>query len=154
MFRGVGRSVASFEPLANVLSSFGSSIYTPAIPDVMLDFGISDTIATLPLTTYVLGLSFGPMLSAPISETFGRLGTYRVSPPLSAVFTLAAGFSPNIAALCVLRFFAAFFGGMCLSVSAGTSADLFYPRDRGVAGTFMLYTPFLGQSFLTNSKAL
>lgn len=76
---------------------------------------------------------------------FGRLGTYRVSPPVSAVFTLAAGYSPNITALCVLRFFAGFFGGATLPVSAGTSADLFHPKDRAVAGTFMLFVPFLGE---------
>ncbi|CAG8950181.1 hypothetical protein HYFRA_00008418 [Hymenoscyphus fraxineus] len=123
--------------------AFGSSIYTPAVPDVMKDFHVSNTVAILPLTTYVLGLSFGPMISAPISEMFGRLGTYKVVPPISAIFTLAAGFSPNITALCLLRFFAGFFGGASLPVSAGTSADLFYPKDRAVAGTFMLYIPFL-----------
>ncbi|KAG9230343.1 major facilitator superfamily domain-containing protein [Amylocarpus encephaloides] len=129
------------------VAAFGSSIYAPAIPDVMLDFHVSDTIATLSLTTYVLGLSFGPMLSAPISEMFGRLGTYRVAPPIGAIFTLAAGFSPNITTLCILRFFAGFFGGPSLSVCAGTSADLFLPKDRAVAGTFMLYFPFLGPVF-------
>ena len=76
---------------------------------------------------------------------FGRLGTYRVAPPIGAIFTLAAGFSPNITALCLLRFFAGFFGGATLPVSAGTSADLFHPKDRAVAGTFMLYVPFLGE---------
>ena len=90
-------------------SAFGASVYTPAIPDVMLDFGVSDTIATLPLTTYVLGLSFGPMLSAPISEMMGRMGTYRISPPISALFSLGAGFAPDVTALCILRFFAGFF---------------------------------------------
>jgi hypothetical protein len=42
------------------VTAFGSSVYTPAIPDVMKDFGVSETVALLPLTTYVLGLSFGP----------------------------------------------------------------------------------------------
>lgn len=126
--------------------AFGASVYTPAVPDVMLDFGVSDTIATVPLTTYVLGLSFGPMLSAPISEMMGRMGTYRISPPISALFSMAAGFAPNMTALCILRFFAGFFGGASLPVCAGTSADLFHPRNRAIAGTFLLYTPFLGKN--------
>ncbi|PMD13199.1 hypothetical protein NA56DRAFT_712380 [Hyaloscypha hepaticicola] len=78
--------------------AFGSSIYAPAIPDIMRDFTVSEVVATLPLTTYVLGLSFGPMLSAPISEMMGRLGTYRISVPIGALFTLGEGFAPNIAA--------------------------------------------------------
>jgi MFS family permease len=126
--------------------ALGSSIYTPGIPDVIQDFGVSEVIATLPLTTYVLGLSFGPMLSAPISETMGRLGTYRISVPISALFALGAGFAPNIAALCILRFFAGFFGGTSLPVCAGTSADLFRPQNFAVAGSFLLYFPFLGVS--------
>jgi len=127
-----------------LIRAFGSSIYAPGIPDVMLDFRVSEVVATLPLTTYVLGLSFGPMLSAPISETMGRLGTYRISVPISALFTLGAGFAPNITALCILRFFAGFFGGASLPVCAGTSADLFRPQNFAIAGSFLLYFPFLG----------
>ena len=112
----------------------------------MKDFAVSETVATVPLTTYVLGLSFGPMLSAPISETLGRLGTYRFSLPISALFTLGAGFSPNITALCILRFFAGFFGGASLPVCAGTSADLFHQKDFAIAGSVLLYFPFLGKS--------
>jgi len=111
----------------------------------VVDFGVSETVATLPLTTYVLGLSFGPMLSAPISETMGRMGTYRTAVPLAALFTIGAGFAPNIAALCILRFFAGFFGGAPLPVCAGTSADMFRPQDFAVAGSFLLYFPFLGK---------
>lgn len=110
----------------------------------MKDFGVSEVIATVPLTTYVLGLSFGPMVSAPISETMGRLGTYHISLPISALFTLGAGFSSNITALSILRFFAGFFGGASLPVCAGTSADLFHPQSFAVAGSFLLYFPFLG----------
>jgi MFS family permease len=124
--------------------AFESSIYAPAIPDITLNFGVSEVIATLPLTTYVLGLSFGPMLSAPISETVGRLGTYRISVPIGALFTLGAGFAPNITALCILRFSAGFFGGASLSVCAGTPADMFCPQDFAVAGSSLLYFPFLG----------
>lgn len=64
----------------------------------MRDFTVSEVVAILPLTTYVLGLSFGPILSAPISEMMGRLGTYRISVPIGALFTLGEGFAPNIAA--------------------------------------------------------
>jgi MFS family permease len=119
----------------------------------MKHFAISEVIATVPLTTYVLGLSFGPMLSAPISETLGRLGTYRFSVPISALFTLGAGFAPDITALCILRFFAGFFGGASLPVCAGTSADLFRPQDFAVAGSFILYFPFLGMLPIFQQRA-
>jgi len=85
------------------------------------------------------------MISAPISETMGRMGTYRVAVPISALFSLACGFAPDFTSLCILRFFAGIFGSACLAVCAGTSADLFHPQDRAVAGTFLLYFPFLGE---------
>lgn len=112
----------------------------------MIDFGVSETIAILPLTTYVLGLGFGPMVSAPISETLGRLGTYRIATPISALFCLGAGYAPNLAALCILRFFAGLFGGAILPVTAGTAADLWSPRYFAVVGAWLLYFPFLGES--------
>jgi MFS family permease len=115
----------------------------------MYKFHVSNTVATVPLTTYVLGLSFGPMISAPISETMGRMGIYRITIPISALFILGSGFAPNITALCVLRFFAGIFGGAPLSVCAGTSADLFHPKERAMAGTLLLYTGFLGQNGLS-----
>ncbi|KAH8599487.1 putative bicyclomycin resistance protein [Bisporella sp. PMI_857] len=124
--------------------AFGSSIYTPAIVDVMIDFKVSQTVAILPLTTYVLSLGFSGMISAPISETMGRLGTYRYLVPLAAVFTLAAGFAPNFAALCILRFFSGLFGSATFAVSAGTGADLFAPQDRALPGSLQLFAPFLG----------
>ena len=110
----------------------------------MLDFRVSETVAILPLTTYVLSLAFSGMVSAPISEVMGRLGTYRYLVPISAIFTLACGFAPNLAALCVLRFFSGFFGSATFAVSAGTGADLFAPKDRALPGSLQLFAPFLG----------
>lgn len=124
--------------------AFGSSIYTPAIPDIMADFHVSETVAILPLTTYVLALAFSGMISAPISEIAGRMGTYRYCVPISALFSLASGFAPSFAALCVLRFFAGFFASATLAVSAGTGADLFAPEERALPGSLQLFAPFLG----------
>jgi MFS family permease len=104
----------------------------------MYNFRVSDTVATVPLMTYVLSLSFGPMISAPISETVGRMGTCSIVVPSSALFTLGSSFARNITALCVLRVFAGFFGGAPLSVCAGTAAYLFHPKERAVAGTLLL----------------
>lgn len=52
--------------------TFGSSVYTPGYPEVMEKFNVSSTVALLGLSLYVLGLGFGPVLAAPISETKGR----------------------------------------------------------------------------------
>jgi MFS family permease len=121
----------------------------------MVSFHISKTVAILPLTTYVLSLAFSGMISAPISEVAGRLGVYRYCVPISALFSLACGFAPNFAALCILRFFAGLSGSAPLAVSAGTGADLFAPEARAVPGSLSLCAPFLGNGlFLQKSESL
>lgn len=107
-------------------------------------FHVSSTVALLGLSLYVLGLAFGPVLAAPISETRGRKVVYRVSLPLAAFFTLGAGFSQNMASLAVTRFFAGFFGSPTLAVGAGTNVDLWLPVHRAVASGLFLLAPFLG----------
>ncbi len=105
--------------------TFGSSVYTPGYPEVMIRFEISSTAALLGLSLYVLGLAFGPVLAAPISETFGRRVVYLVSLPLAALFTLGAGFSQDFASLIICRFFAGFFGSPVLAVGVSSSNSLY-----------------------------
>ena len=124
--------------------TFGSSVYTPGVTEVALKFGVSNTVALLGLSLYVLGLASGPVVAAPISESSGRLAVYRLSVPLAAVFTLGAGFSKNMASLAVCRFFAGFFGSPCLAVGAGTIADIWPPVHRAVATCVYILAPFLG----------
>lgn len=134
----------SVPALFGFVVSFGSSVYTPGYPDVMKRFDVSSTVALLGLSLYVLGLAFGPILAAPISESRGRKVTYLLSFPLSALFTLGAGFSQNFASLAITRFFAGFFGSPVLAVGAGTNVDLWDPVHRAIATSSFLLAPFLG----------
>jgi len=112
----------------------------------MEKFGVSSTVSLLPLSLYVLGLAFGPVLAAPISETRGRRVVYLVSLPIAALFTLGAGFSNTFAALTVTRFYAGFFGSPVLAVGAGTNVDIWQPVHRAVATSAFLLAPFLGSA--------
>ena len=124
--------------------TLGSSVYVPGIPDIEAEFQISNTVALLGLSMWVLGLGFGPVLAAPISETLGRSAVYRASIPLSALFTLGAGFSQNAASLIICRFFAGFFGSPTLAVGAGTNADIWPPIHRASATVLFIWAPFAG----------
>jgi len=121
-------------------------MYTPAYPQVMERFGVSTTVALLPLSLYVLALGLGPILGAPLSETFGRRAVYLITPPLGILFTLGAGFAPNFAALAILRFLAGMFFSPSLAIGAGTIADTCIPSERALATTLYILSPFLGPS--------
>lgn len=54
--------------LIDLSVSWGASGYSPAEKNFIADFGVSEEIGTLGLSLYILGLAFGPMSLAPLSE--------------------------------------------------------------------------------------
>ena len=112
--------------------------------EIQREFDVSPTVALLPLSLYVFALGFGPLLGAPLSETYGRRVVYLISAPLGAIFTVGAGFTHSIAALCILRFFAGMGFSPALAIGAGTIADLFKLEDRAAPSGLFITMPFLG----------
>jgi MFS family permease len=126
----------------------------PGVPDVARHFNISITAALVPLTVYVAGLGFGPVLSAPLSETYGRRAVYLFLFPPSLLFTLGAGLSQSFGALVACRLLAGILGSGCLAVGAGTNSDLWSHLHRAVASAVFLCAPFLGPALGTFHLAL
>lgn len=124
---------------------FSTSVTVPASPILMLEFSISRTVATLPLTLYALGLAFGPLFSAPLSEAVGRRPVYISSVALLLAFTAGAGGAQNLATLLVCRFLAGFFGSAGVAIGAGTLADVWDgSAAQGPASIMFILGPFLG----------
>lgn len=86
----------------------------------------------LPFSLYLLGLSFGPVLAAPLSETFGRKYVYVFGLLLFGLFILGSGFSQSITGLTICRFFAGFFSSPGLSLGTGTVSDVWSPETKGL----------------------
>ncbi|KAI1120052.1 major facilitator superfamily domain-containing protein [Nemania abortiva] len=127
--------------------SVGTSIISPAHQELIDEFGVSSTVAFLPLTTYVLALGLGPVLGGPLSETAGRKAVYIGAASLGGLFALGAGFTTSFAGLCVLRFFAGFAYGPSLSIGSGFCAETFTPAERGIPSLIYILSPFLGPGF-------
>jgi MFS family permease len=137
-------TVLIFQDLTLFRSTLRSSIYTPAFPTIQHDFNVSSTVALFPFSFYVFALGFGPILAAPVSETFGRQVIYLVSTPIGALFTMGSGLSKNIWTLCILRFFAGLAFSPALAIGAGTIADVTRAEGRATPTTIYILTPFLG----------
>lgn len=90
--------------------TFSSSIHASAIGGVSKEFGCSRTVATLGVTTFLLGFATGPLLFAPLSEVWGRSLVFRITLGLFFCFNLGCALAPNVVALLVLRFLCGFFG--------------------------------------------
>lgn len=124
----------------------GSSLITASTPEIQQTFGVSRTAAILPLSLFVLGLALGPVIAAPISETWGRSVVYKASSIGFLFFILGSGFCTSFGGLLVCRLLAGTVGGPCLAVGAGTNADLYPPHTRAIASTMFVMMPFLGPS--------
>lgn len=141
----IKRNFHVFPPaFISLVATLGSSIYTPSYPELMKIYGISSTLALLPLSIYVLALAFGPLLGAPLSETYGRNFVYRTGPPIAIAFTLGGAFTKNFAAFVACRFFAGLFFSPALAIGAGTNADAFRPHERAIPSVLYVIAPFLG----------
>ncbi|KAJ3556486.1 hypothetical protein NPX13_g10126 [Xylaria arbuscula] len=124
--------------------SVGTSIISPAHQQLIDEFGVSSTVAFLPLTTYVLALGLGPVIGGPLSETAGRKAVFIVAASVGGLFALGAGFTTSFAGLCVLRFFAGFAYGPSLSIGSGFLAETYTPAERGLPSLLWILSPFLG----------
>lgn len=111
------------------------------------DFGISREVALLSISLYILGIAFGPMIFAPLSEIYGRKPGVLIPFFISGIFTFATAISYNVPSIIVCRFFAGFFAGAPIVSAGGVLADLWDPAHRGAA--FALYACFVssGASF-------
>ncbi|RMZ83346.1 hypothetical protein DV737_g1692, partial [Chaetothyriales sp. CBS 132003] len=125
-------------------STFGSSVISPGAREIAQRFRVSTTAAILPLSLYVIGLALGPVISAPLSETYGRRAVYLLLFPPSLLFTLGAGLSQSLGSLLVCRLLAGTFCSGCLAVGAGSMSDIWAPKHRAAAGAIFLLVPFLG----------
>jgi MFS family permease len=68
---------------------------TAGIPDIAHDLQTTNLIATLGVTTYVLGFAFGPLVWAPLSEVRGRRLVYLISWFVFTVFQIPCALAKN-----------------------------------------------------------
>ncbi|KAF2658354.1 MFS general substrate transporter [Lophiostoma macrostomum CBS 122681] len=130
--------VAAIMPI-DLSVSWGASAFSPAATDFAKDMHVSSEVATLGLSMYVLGLAFGPMSLAPLSEYYGRRPVYVVSYGIFLLILLASTFSHSVPVFMVLRVLSGYFSSVTISNFGGTIADLFHHHDTGPAMSLFLW---------------
>lgn len=125
-------------------SAFGLTSTTVGIQGVMMRFNVSMTVAILPLSLFLLGVFFAPIITPHLSERLGRSPVYFISLPLFALFILGAGLSKSLGSLAICRFFAGFFGGPCLVLIEGTFADVWPAQKTVTYYSFLSLASYIG----------
>ncbi|KAJ4161601.1 uncharacterized protein LMH87_007632 [Akanthomyces muscarius] len=136
--------IITIQASATLAVTFASSAYSGGIREVSVDFGVSEEVAILGISLFVLGFALGPLLWAPLSEVFGRQKIFFISYLALMAFNAGAAGAGSMSALIVLRFFAGAFGSAPLTNAGGVIADIFSAEDRGIAGAIFSMAPFLG----------
>lgn len=111
-------------------STITSSVGTGATLQYIAQFGISQEIAALVLSIYMIGFCIGPPLWAPVSELYGRCIVNYISVLGYFLFNIGCALAHNVRTLLVCRFFVGLFAAAPQSNSGGTISDIWLPRVR------------------------
>lgn len=128
--------------------TLASSAYTAVAKQVMNEFNCSREVFLVGLSLMLVGFALGPVLFAPLSEVFGRRNVVLTT---LAIHTLWAGLgcvAQNIQTLLVFRLFCGIFGSAAMTIPAGQLADIFGPKERGLAMALFAAAPWLGPTAL------
>lgn len=85
-------------------------MFTPGISEIAKCLNTTDDMVVGATTGYVVLLGIGPMILAPLSETFGRRKLYLSCFTVFTLLQIPTAMSPNIQCLIAVRTFAGFFG--------------------------------------------
>ncbi|KAJ8121647.1 hypothetical protein O1611_g10047 [Lasiodiplodia mahajangana] len=132
--------------LGSLCVTCASSIYTATYAQMNPEFGQSALVATVGLSTFVLGIALGPLFLGPLSEFYGRRPIYLASWAMFLIWLIPAAVAHNTATILTVRFIDGFAGSAFLSVAGGTVSDVFRRDQIQSPMTIISLSPFIGPS--------
>jgi DHA1 family multidrug resistance protein-like MFS transporter len=124
--------------------TFASSVFSTGTRPVMAEFGISEEVATLGTSLFVLGFGMGPMVWGPLSELYGRMPPLFFAFAVFAIFQIPVAVAQNVETIMICRFLGGFFGVAPLAIVGGALADIWGPIDRGLSIAIFAAATFVG----------
>ncbi|MGK5741689.1 multidrug effflux MFS transporter [Micromonospora sp. URMC 103] len=114
-------------PLLGLLTAFGPlslDMYLPAFPEMTRDLGADQAQIQLSLTTCLIGMALGQLVTGPLSDRWGRRRPVLAGVAAYALLSLVCAIAPNAPALAGARFAQGFAGGMGVVVARAVVRDL------------------------------
>ncbi|KAF5561185.1 major facilitator superfamily transporter [Fusarium phyllophilum] len=131
--------------LATFVVSFGSSVYSAAIPHIQTHFSVSSETALLGITLYVIGFALGPMAWGPASELYGKRRPLFLGYAIFCICQLPCALAQNISLLLTFRFLSGLAGSSGLAILGGMYVDfLARPAERGISTAVFSVATFCG----------
>lgn len=124
--------------------AFASSVITADLKGVEATFDVSEEVALLTITVFVVGFGVGPLMFAPLSEVYGRQVIYGSTLLIAVVFIIPEAVAKNIGTLIVCRAIDGIAFSAPMTLVGGTLADLWRNEERGVPMAAFSAAPFIG----------
>ncbi|KAK9447516.1 major facilitator superfamily domain-containing protein [Limtongia smithiae] len=124
--------------------AFGSAIVTGDMDAVAEHFNVSEEVAILTVTMFVIGFGVGPLVFAPSSELWGRQVVYITTLTIAVIFVIPCAVAQNIGTLLVFRLLSGIAFSAPMTLVGGTLADLWDNEERGTAMASFSAAPFIG----------
>ncbi|KAL8826672.1 MAG: hypothetical protein Q9191_003657, partial [Dirinaria sp. TL-2023a] len=126
----------------------------PALNAIQQDLHSQSTLkVVLSLSIFLLGTALIPLITAPMSEVFGRSLILQSANLFYIAFNTACGAAQTIDQLILFRLlaglggagpFAVSYGRTAVLIGSGINADLFRPHERGQAIAVYTLAPLVG----------
>lgn len=117
--------------------------------EIAEEFDSSNTIVTLGLTFYLIGLAIGSMFMAPLSEVYGRKPVSIACLAIFTVLIIPCALAKSVEALIVVRFIGALFGSVMISTAPGMVSDLVNDEQRALAMSIWSIGPVNGPGWFS-----
>lgn len=124
-------------------------MFSPAINDIARDLNAPMSSVIGAATGYVLTMGIGPIVLAPMSETFGRRLVYFWCYGIFCVLQIPTALSPNVETLITLRVLCGLLGSCGIACGGGTINDMFVclptapNRNQGLVRMLTIIRPLM-----------
>jgi len=130
--------------------------YLPGLPELARDFCVSASAAQVTVTTYLLGLALGQLLSGPLSDVHGRRRPLVAGMAVFTVTTLACSLAPSLYVLAGMRLVQGTAAAVGVAVGraivrdlyAGAAGARYLSRLMMVIGLAPILAPIVGGQLL------
>ncbi|MDR7274153.1 multidrug effflux MFS transporter [Catenuloplanes atrovinosus] len=126
-----GRAAMALVALLGTLTAIGPlsiDMYLPAFPQIADDLNAAPPEVQLSLTTLMVGMAVGQLVTGPLSDRLGRRTPVIVGMVAYALLSVACAFAPSTGTLAAVRFAQGFAGGMGTVVARAVVGDLYSGR--------------------------
>ncbi|WP_212808630.1 multidrug effflux MFS transporter [Micromonospora endophytica] len=126
-----GRAALGLLVLLGSLTAIGPlslDTYVPALPEMTRDLASSQAQIQLSLTTCLVGMALGQLVTGTLSDRWGRRRPVLVGVVAYALISVLCALAPSAEALAAARFLQGFAGGMGTVVARAVVRDLYAGR--------------------------